>query len=141
MKIGALKEIAEDEARVAITPESATQLQKLGFSCVVESGAGIRSGITDKDYRDAGVKVSKTSDTVIKDCDIIIKVRPPEPDEAKKLREGQTLLSFIYPGQNPELLDQFAKQGTHVLAMDMVPRISRAQKMDCLLYTSDAADD
>ena len=139
MKIGALKEISADEARVALTPESALQLQKLGYDCVVQTGAGERSGISDEAYKDAGVAIVKTADALIKACDIVIKVRPVTSTEAKKLRKGQTLISFFYPAQNEKLLSQLAKKGAHTIAMDMVPRISRAQKMDALSSMANVA--
>ncbi len=132
MKIGAPKEIFEGEARVAMTPDSAKLLQKLGHSCVIESGAGAKAGFTDKAYQDAGVEVVKTAAALFKAADVVVKVRGPEAKEAKLLAEGQTLISFFWPAQNDKLLEQMKKQGSTVIAMDMVPRISRAQKMDAL---------
>ncbi|MGO4908979.1 Re/Si-specific NAD(P)(+) transhydrogenase subunit alpha [Pseudorhodobacter sp. W20_MBD10_FR17] len=132
MKIGAPKEIFEGEARVAMTPDSAKLLQKLGHSCVIESGAGALAGFADKAYADAGVEVVKTAVALYKAVDIVVKVRGPEPKEAKLLGEGQTLISFFWPAQNADLLEQMKAQGTTAIAMDMVPRISRAQKMDAL---------
>lgn len=132
MRIGTPKEIFEGEARVAMTPASAEQLQKLGYECVIESGAGKGARFSDKDYRDAGVEVVKTAAALWKSVDIVAKVRPPEPIEVKRMREGQTLISFFYPAQNQELMESAEKSGTNVIAMDMVPRISRAQKMDAL---------
>ena len=132
MKIGAPKEIFEGEARVAMTPDSAKLLQKLGHTCVIESGAGAKAGFSDKAYADAGVEVVKTAAALFKAADVVVKVRGPESKEAKLLREGQTLISFFWPAQNDKLLEQMKKQGSSVIAMDMVPRISRAQKMDAL---------
>ena len=132
MKIGAPKEIFEGENRVAMTPDSAIQLAKLGHSCVIETGAGAKAGFSDAAYVAAGVEVVKTATALYKAADVVVKVRGPEPKEAKMLKSGQTLISFFWPAQNPELLDQIAKQGATVVAMDMVPRISRAQKMDAL---------
>jgi NAD(P) transhydrogenase subunit alpha len=132
VKIGALKEIFEGENRVAMTPDSAAQLQKLGHSCVIEAGAGSKAGFSDAAYSTAGVEVVKTAALLIKAADVVVKVRGPEPKEAKALREGQTLISFFWPAQNPELLESVKMRGATVVAMDMVPRISRAQKMDAL---------
>ena len=132
MKIGTPKEIFEGEARVAMTPDSARLLQKLGHECHIESGAGQAAGFSDDAYKDAGVKIVKTAPTLWKNADVITKVRPPTSTELRRLSEGETLISFFYPGQNEKLLEQAAGQGTTVIAMDMVPRISRAQKMDAL---------
>ncbi|MDR6264967.1 Re/Si-specific NAD(P)(+) transhydrogenase subunit alpha [Roseobacter sp. N2S] len=132
MRIGTPKEIFENEARVAMTPDSALQLQKLGYECVIETGAGAAARFSDEDYVAAGVEVVKTAAALYKTADIIAKVRPPEDVEIKRLRKGQTLISFFYPGQNAELMEAANKKGAHVIAMDMVPRISRAQKMDAL---------
>ncbi|MCH2165718.1 MAG: Re/Si-specific NAD(P)(+) transhydrogenase subunit alpha [Marinovum sp.] len=132
MKIGTPKETFDGEARVAMTPDSAKALQKLGHECLIEAGAGAAAGFTDAAYKDAGVKVVKTGAALFKEADIVAKVRPPSDAEAKRLREGQTLISFFYPVANEELMGTIAKKGSTVIAMDMVPRISRAQKMDAL---------
>ncbi|QCO54898.1 Re/Si-specific NAD(P)(+) transhydrogenase subunit alpha [Pseudorhodobacter turbinis] len=132
MKIGAPKEIFEGEARVAMTPDSAKLLQKLGHTCMIETGAGMRAGFSDKAYTDAGVEVVKTTAALFGAADVIVKVRGPDPAEAKQLVAGKTLISFFWPAQNAELLEQMKAQGSSVIAMDMVPRISRAQKMDAL---------
>ena len=132
MKIGTPKEVFEGEARVAMTPDSARELQKLGHECLIESGAGAAAGFSDAAYEGAGVEVVKTAAALFKAADIVAKVRPPTETEVKRLREGQTLISFFYPGANAELMDKAAARGATVIAMDMVPRISRAQKMDAL---------
>jgi NAD(P) transhydrogenase subunit alpha len=132
VKIGAPKEIFEGENRVAMTPDSATQLIKLGHTCVIEAGAGNKAGFSDAVYEKAGVEVVKTAKALYDAADVVVKVRGPEATEAKLLKSGQTLISFFWPAQNADLLEQIAKQGATVVAMDMVPRISRAQKMDAL---------
>ncbi len=132
MKIGALKETLEGEARVAMTPDSARQLQKLGHTCLVEAGAGARAEFADDAYRDADVEVLGTASDVFAAADVIVKVRPPTESEADMLREGQTLISFLWPAQNEALLEKVKDKGATAIAMDMVPRISRAQKMDAL---------
>ena len=115
-----------------MTPDSALQLRKLGHDCVIEAGAGAAAGFTDAAYEAAGVEVVKTAPALWKAADIVAKVRPPTAAETKKLREGQTLISFFWPGQNAELMEAARDRGANVIAMDMVPRISRAQKMDAL---------
>jgi proton-translocating NAD(P)+ transhydrogenase subunit alpha len=138
MRIGVPKEIREGEKRVATTPEVATLLQKLGFSVSIEAGAGFAAKFTDDAYRQAGVEVVDDVRTLYRNADIILKVRPPEtgPEpsvtETGLFRAGQTLISFIQPGQNPELMKTLAETKISVLAMDSIPRISRAQKMDAL---------
>ncbi|MBZ9650115.1 Re/Si-specific NAD(P)(+) transhydrogenase subunit alpha [Sphingobium sp. 3R8] len=132
MKIGAPGEVAQGEARVALTPDSALQLQKLGHECLIESGAGKAAGFDDDAYRAAGVEVVATADQLWAASDVIVKVRPPEAEEAARLQPGKTLISFFYPGQRSEELAAISATGANVLAMDMVPRISRAQKMDAL---------
>jgi H+-translocating NAD(P) transhydrogenase subunit alpha len=132
VKIGTPKEIFEGEARVAMTPDSALQLQKLGYTCVIEAGAGAAAGFSDKAYQDSGVEVVKTAAALWKAADVVAKVRPPSEAEVKRMNEGQTLISFFYPVANEALMKQAAAKGGNVIAMDMVPRISRAQKMDAL---------
>jgi NAD(P) transhydrogenase subunit alpha len=132
VKIGAPKEIFEGEARVALTPDSARALAKLGHDCVVESGAGVLAGFSDALYKEAGVEVVKTAAALFKAADVVVKVRPPQEAEVKRLAKGQTLISMFYPAQNKELLELAQSRGATLVAMDMVPRISRAQKMDAL---------
>jgi NAD(P) transhydrogenase subunit alpha len=132
MKIGSPKEIYKGENRIAMTPESAKQLQKLGYECIIETGAGNNSNFSDKNFKDAGVKVVKNSDQLWKESDIILKVRGPVATEVTKMRSGQQIISFIWPGQNKSLLESLKKKKVTVQAMDMIPRISRAQKMDAL---------
>jgi len=132
MRIGTPKEIFNGENRVAMTPESALQLQKLGHDCVIETKAGAAAGFSDKDYKAAGVEVVKTAAALWKTADVVTKVRQPEPVELKRLRDGQTLISFFNPGSNDAGMKAASTKGATVIAMEMVPRISRAQKMDAL---------
>ncbi len=132
MKIGAPKETFPGEARVALTPDSAGRLQKLGYDCLVESGAGAAASISDDAYRAAGVTVVPTAADLWRDADVIVKVREPSIEEVKSAPDGKTLISFVWPGQNEELLATLNAKKFTTLAMDMVPRISRAQKMDAL---------
>ncbi|MFO0631927.1 MAG: Re/Si-specific NAD(P)(+) transhydrogenase subunit alpha [Nannocystaceae bacterium] len=137
MKIGIPKEIHEGERRVAATPDTAKKLQKFGFTVLVESGAGEAASFPDDAYRAAGCEVT-TDVGKIWQSDIVAKVRPPEyhpgtaQDETEMLREGGTLISFVYPAQNAALLERLVARKANVLAMDAVPRISRAQKLDAL---------
>lgn len=132
MKIGTPKEVFGGEARVAMTPDSARQLQKLGHECFVETGAGERAGFLDLAYEDAGVTVLDSAAALWETADIIAKVRPPSDEEAGRLTADKTLISFFYPGSNEALMELCKSKGASVIAMDMVPRISRAQKMDAL---------
>jgi NAD(P) transhydrogenase subunit alpha len=132
VKVGALKEIKPGEARVALTPDSAAQIRKLGHECFVQSGAGLAAGFSDALYQAAGVTVCADAQALAEAVDVVIKVREPEMSEIDLLREGQTLISFFWPAQNAEMLEAAKARGATVVAMDMVPRISRAQKMDAL---------
>ena len=132
MKIGALAEIFPGENRVALTPDSAVQLAKLGHASCIQAGAGTKAGFTDAAYAAAGVEVLPDAAAVVAAADVLVKVRGPEKAEAEVLRNGQTLISFFWPAQNAELLEIVKARGATVVAMDMVPRISRAQKMDAL---------
>ncbi|MFJ6328785.1 MULTISPECIES: Re/Si-specific NAD(P)(+) transhydrogenase subunit alpha, partial [unclassified Rhizobium] len=121
-----------NESRVSLSPESALHLVKLGHDCLIEAGAGEGAGFSDDAYRAAGVTVVSSAGELYARSDVIAKVRAPEPSEVEQLRPGQTLISFFHPAQNRELLEQARARGANVIAMDMVPRISRAQKMDAL---------
>jgi len=138
MRIGVPKEIHEGDRRVATTPEVAGQLQKLGFTVAIEAGAGERAAFTDDAYRAAGVTVETDTRALWSSSDIILKVRAPERhpglgvSEVDLLHQGQTIIAFLWPAQNPELLKQLAAKGVTALAMDSIPRISRAQKVDAL---------
>jgi len=132
LKIGTPKEVFPGENRVAMTPNSAVALQKLGYECVIETGAGKAARFSDEDYVAAGVEVVKTAAALWKAADIVAKVRPLESAEEKRVSKGQLVISFFYPAQNPEALERMKMAGANVIAMDMVPRISRAQKMDAL---------
>ena len=132
MQIGAPREIVDGEKRVALTPQSAQALKKLGYDCLIEAGAGAAARFTDDAYREAGVEVVRIAAELWEKADIVAKVRAPEPSEVEMARSGQILISFLYPAQNPELLEALKAKGVTAIAMDMVPRISRAQKMDAL---------
>jgi proton-translocating NAD(P)+ transhydrogenase subunit alpha len=132
VKVGAPKEILDGEKRVALTPQSAQALKKLGYECLIESGAGDAARYSDDAYREAGVEVVPTAAELWAKADIVAKVRAPAPSELEMARKDQILISFVYPAQNPDLLEALKARGVTAIAMDMVPRISRAQKMDAL---------
>jgi NAD(P) transhydrogenase subunit alpha len=126
------KETAAGEKRVATVPEIVEKLVKLGFKVVVQSGAGDAANFSDDTYRAAGAEIIASAASLWAASDIVFKVRGPSAEEVGLMREGGTLVSFIWPAQNPELLKQLAAKRATVLAMDSVPRISRAQKLDAL---------
>jgi NAD(P) transhydrogenase subunit alpha len=131
--IGVPKETAAGEKRVATVPEVVEKLIKLGFSVAVQSGAGDAANFSDDSYRAAGAEVVGDAAALWAKADIVFKVRGPSAEEVGLLREGSTLISFIWPAQNPELMQQLAAKKATVLAIDSLPRtLSRAQKMDAL---------
>jgi len=132
MKIGVPREIHAGERRVATTPDVAAQLIKMGFSVAIESNAGAEASFSDEAFAAAGCEVEASAADLWAKADLILKVRAPEGNEPGLLRPDQTLISFVGPGQNPELLEKLTGTGATVMSMDSVPRISRAQKMDAL---------
>jgi NAD(P) transhydrogenase subunit alpha len=138
VKLGIPKEVRAGEQRVATTPEIVPQLRKLGFDVLVEAGAGAAASFSDESYRLAGAEIVQGTEALWQTADVILKVRQPERhpvlgrDETELLHPGQTLISFLWPAQNPELLERLAASGATALAMDSIPRISRAQKLDAL---------
>lgn len=131
MIISIPKESFKGEKRVALTPDSAKHIQKLGHELRIQSGAGKLAEYSDADFKDAGVEVVK-GDAIWTDTDVIMKVRSVTPEEADKLNEGTTVISFFWPAQNEEFLKTLADKKINVIAMDSVPRLSRSQKMDAL---------
>ena len=131
--IGVPKETAAGEKRVATVPEVVEKLIKLGFSVAVESGAGDAANFSDDTYRAAGAEIADGAAALWAKSDIVFKVRGPSAEEVGLMREGGTLICFIWPAQNPELMQQLAARKATVLAIDSLPRtLSRAQKMDAL---------
>ena len=131
MRIGVPRELFAGEKRVATTPEVSAQLMKLGFEVAVESNAGAAANFSDASYQAVGCSIVDAA-AIWRDSDIVMKVRGPSDEEAALLKSGQTLISFLWPAQNPELLKQLTEKGVTAIAMDSIPRISRAQKMDAL---------
>lgn len=130
MIIGIPKESLLGESRVAATPSSVQKLLKLGFEVLIESNAGATASFTNEMYESAGAKI-ETKEKVW-NSDLLFKVNAPNDDEIKSIKSGATLASFLYPGQNPELVEKLSKNNINILAMDMVPRISRSQSLDAL---------
>ncbi|HVV16325.1 MAG TPA: Re/Si-specific NAD(P)(+) transhydrogenase subunit alpha [Polyangia bacterium] len=143
MKVGIPKEIYPHERRVAVVPETVHKIRKLGYEVVVEAGAGDTSSFADAVYIEAGAAIAPNAAALYAEADVILKVRQPVATptghEADLLKEGATVISFIWPAQNKELLERLAKRKVTVLAMDAVPRITRAQKMDALSATANIA--
>jgi NAD(P) transhydrogenase subunit alpha len=138
LSVGIAKEIFAGEQRVAATPDTVKKLQKLGFEVLIESQAGAAASFSDQAYESVGCQILSDARSLWQTADIVLKVRAPQwhPEldchEADLLRPDGTLISFIWPAQNPELMEKLAHQGGTVLAMDSVPRITRAQKLDAL---------
>jgi len=133
VRIGVPTETAAGEKRVATVPEVVGKLVKLGFTVAVQSGAGEAANFSDDSYRQAGAEVLPDAAALWGAADIVFKVRPPSADEVTLMRQGGMLIGFVWPAQNPELMQQLAAKGATVLAIDSLPRqLSRAQKMDAL---------
>ncbi|MGF6967327.1 NAD(P) transhydrogenase subunit alpha [Paraburkholderia sp. WC7.3g] len=131
--IGIPQETATGERRVTTVPEVVEKLIKLGFAVAVQSGAGAAANFDDEAYRAAGAEVVATAAELWARSDIVFKVRPPSSEEVSLMRDGGTLIGFVWPAQNPELMQQLAAKSATVLAIDSLPRtLSRAQKMDAL---------
>ncbi|AHM59044.1 NAD(P)(+) transhydrogenase [Flammeovirgaceae bacterium 311] len=132
MKIAVLKETKVPERRVALSPDVVKSLTKAGFQCGIESGAGLGSGFYDKAYEAAGALIFKDKQPLLQDTDLLLKVNAPTPDELLLMRDGTAFISFMYAYTVPELVDVCVRKKISAFAMDAVPRISRAQKMDAL---------
>ncbi|MET3963201.1 NAD(P) transhydrogenase subunit alpha [Marmoricola sp. OAE513] len=137
MRIGIPRESKAGETLVAATSATAGQLQKLGYDVVVQTGAGVYADQPDSAYTDAGITVGSAED--VWNSEIVVKVNAPTPEEIGKLRPGAVIISLMAPGRSPELVDQLVDAGVIALAMDAVPRISRAQSMDVLSSMANVA--
>jgi len=133
MIVGIVKEVTPGERRVAATPDSVTKLKSLGFTVLVESGAGLAAGFDDGAYAAAGATISDTAGAWA--APVVVKVRPPAGAEVERLHAGQTLISYLYPAQNTLLIEQLHARRITAVAMDQVPRTTRAQKVDALSST------
>ena len=127
MIVGVLRESLAGETRVAATPATVVQLLKLGYDVIVESGAGVEAGFFDEAYVDSGARIGDPTGG-----DVVFGVNPPAPEQLDRLSPGSTLISILSPGLTPELVDDLARRSITALAMDAVPRISRAQSLDVL---------
>ncbi|HEY8519524.1 MAG TPA: Re/Si-specific NAD(P)(+) transhydrogenase subunit alpha, partial [Gammaproteobacteria bacterium] len=138
MRVGVPKEIHSGEKRVATTPDVVGELARLGFEVAVEAGAGEGASFSDDAYRAAGAVVVDGPEALWGSSDVVLKVRPPEEHpalgrhETELLRPGQVLIGFLWPGLNPDLLRRISERRATAVAMDAIPRISRAQKLDAL---------
>ncbi len=130
MLIGVPRELLDNESRVAATPKTVQQILKLGFEVIVEHNAGFKASFEDNAFAEAGAKVGDQK--AVWNADIIFKVNPPTDAEIALIKEGATLVSFIWPAQRPDLMEKLSAKKINVLAMDAVPRISRAQALDAL---------
>ncbi|QLB12601.1 NAD(P) transhydrogenase subunit alpha [Bisgaardia hudsonensis] len=130
MLIGVPRELLDNESRVAATPKTIQQILKLGFDVIVEKDAGFRASFEDQAFIEAGASIGTVAE--VWQSDIIFKVNAPTDSEIELIKEGATLVSFIWPAQNPQLMEKLSAKKINVLAMDAVPRISRAQSLDAL---------
>jgi proton-translocating NAD(P)+ transhydrogenase subunit alpha len=129
----------EDEPRIGLTPETVKKLVKAGATVAVRSGAGERSHFSDQDYAAAGAKIAKTDAEAVGDADIVLIVRRPDPAIAKAMKKGAALIGMLDPFSDADGLDALAKSGVSLFAMELMPRISRAQSMDVLSSQSNLA--
>lgn len=132
MIAGIPKEVSEDESRVGATPKTVKRLIKQGFIVHIEKGAGNKANYSDQEYQDAGATIIDTAKELYEGSEIILKVQAAQDSEIDLMQPGQVSLSYLQPAQNPELLQKLADKGVSAIAMDAIPRISRAQKMDVL---------
>lgn len=132
MKLSVLKETANGETRVAVVPKSIAKLEKLGFSVIVEQGAGSSASFSDDDYTQAGAQIAATAKEAIDQADVIVKVNPPNTSEVEALKPGQIWVSQLFHRLNEDLMTQLKGKGVNALSLDAMPRISRAQSMDVL---------
>ncbi len=132
MIVGIPFEIFPDELRVAATPKTVIRLIKQGFEVNIQSNAGQKANFSDENFREAGANIVLTAEDIYGNSDIVLKVKEPAPEEIFMMRENLVLLSYLWPNQNQDLLQKLAERKVNSIAMDAIPRISRAQKMDVL---------
>ncbi len=132
MNIAVLKETKIGERRVALSPEGVKLLTKAGFSCIIESGAGIKAAMTDESYKAAGARIETNKGAILQEADVVLGVNAPTAESLSMYRESSVLLSFLYAHTCPDVIDALCARRISAFAMDAVPRISRAQKMDAL---------
>lgn len=139
MKVAIPHEILTTETRVAATPKTVQRLKKQGFDVLIEKNAGEYALFSDQDYVDAGAEVVATAADLYKNADIVLKVQPLSKEEISLVKSGTLVASYLWPAQNPELLKLLADKKINAIAMDAIPRISRAQKMDVLSSMANVA--
>ncbi|HQM77653.1 MAG TPA: Re/Si-specific NAD(P)(+) transhydrogenase subunit alpha [Bacteroidales bacterium] len=139
MKIIIPKEIDPNEDRVAISPKNISKLKKLGYDVYIQSNAGLKAKYTDEDYLNAGANIVDSAEELYSIADIVFKVQPPTDQEINLMKPGTLVLSYLYPALNQQLLTKLAEKAINAVAMDAIPRISRAQKMDVLSSMSNIA--
>ena len=132
MKVGVPSEISQSELRVAATPKTVKRLLKQGFEVYIQHNAGVKANFSDKDFEEAGAKIVSTAAEIYGQSDIVLKVKEPSMEEVDMMKEGLVMLSYLWPAQNQPLLQKLADKKVNAIAMDAIPRISRAQKMDVL---------
>lgn len=132
MKVGIPKEMQQNELRVAATKQTVIRLKKQGFEVLVCAGCGLKAKISDEEFVSAGAEVVATLEELYSKCDIILKVQPLTEPEVDMMKKGTLVMSYLFPAQNGALLKKLAEAGINSIAMDAIPRISRAQKMDVL---------
>ncbi len=137
MRIGIPREVLANERRVAATPDTVKKLRKMGFTVSIESGAGVLANYPDAAFVDAGAEIAPDTDSLWANADLICKINPPRErsdgsHEADSLKEGATLVSLLFPGQNEALVTRLQQGKRTAIALDKIPRITRAQKMDVL---------
>ncbi|MCK9207805.1 MAG: Re/Si-specific NAD(P)(+) transhydrogenase subunit alpha, partial [Salinivirgaceae bacterium] len=132
MIVGIPKELLPDELRVAATPTTVKRLLRQGFDVCIETDAGERSGFSDESFQETGARMVSSAKELFQLADIVLKIQAPTSDEIDLMKEGTVTLSYLWPAQNPELLKKLADRKINAIAMDAIPRISRAQKMDVL---------
>jgi NAD(P) transhydrogenase subunit alpha len=132
MKVGIPAEIFLEEHRVAATPVTVKRLIKQGFTVSIETQAGLNANISDIDYINAGALIIESSNDIYSQSDIVLKVKEPTLEEVGKMRKNLILFCYLWPSQNNDLLQKLANQGVNAIAMDAIPRITKAQKMDVL---------
>lgn len=136
LRVGVPTETEASERRVALTPDAARTLKEKGFDVVVQSGAGTSAGFLDEDYQSAGIQVEAD---ILSTADIVLKVLPPTPAEVAQLKAGTSIISFLFPASNLPVVGLLAQRGIDAFAMDLIPRITRAQSMDALSSMSTIA--
>jgi proton-translocating NAD(P)+ transhydrogenase subunit alpha len=130
MNAGVLKETEEGERRVSMVPESVPKL--VGMAVEIESGAGAEAGFSDASYEEAGAKVEPDAKSLFREADLVLKIKPPTPKEAAQLKKGGAIISYLYPLNNLAAMRVLSERGVTAFALDLMPRISRAQAMDTL---------